>query len=106
GRYRGPADLPQQLPFFPLRGAILLPRARLPLNVFEPRYLEMVDDVMSGARLLGIVQPASGTKEESPQSNTVGLRGVGCIGRLTTYQEMDDGRIAIALTGITRCALL
>ena len=105
-RYRGPADLPQQLPFFPLRGAILLPRARLPLNVFEPRYLEMVDDVMSGARLLGIVQPASGTKEELPQSNTVGLRGVGCIGRLTTYQEMDDGRIAIALTGIARCALL
>ena len=81
-RYRGPADLPQRIPVFPLRGAILLPRAGLPLNVFEPRYLELIDDVMSGGRLLGIVQPAS-ADEESPAGKGVALRRVGCVGRIT-----------------------
>ena len=57
-RYRRPADLPPRIPVFPLRGAILLPRATLPLNIFEPRYLAMIDDVMSGGRVLGILQPA------------------------------------------------
>jgi ATP-dependent Lon protease len=95
-RYRGPADLPQRIPFFPLRGAILLPRARLPLNVFEPRYLAMLDDVMSTSRVLGIVQPVSADSDESPAGKTAGLRRVGCVGRVTAYQELDDGRIAIA----------
>jgi Lon protease-like protein len=104
-RYRGPADLPQQVPVFPLRRAILLPRAGLPLNVFEPRYLAMVEDAMSGARVLGIVQPASG-EDESPAGKSAELRQVGCVGRITAYQELDDGRIAIALTGIARCGLL
>ena len=56
-RYRRPADLPPRIPVFPLRGAILLPRATLPLNIFEPRYLEMIEAVMSGARVIGILQP-------------------------------------------------
>jgi Lon protease-like protein len=105
-RYRGPADLPQQIPFFPLRRAILLPRAGLPLNVFEPRYLAMLEDVMSGPRVLGIVQPATADGEESPVGKVAELRRIGCVGRVTAYQELDDGRLAIVLTGITRCMLL
>jgi Lon protease-like protein len=104
-RYRRPADLPPRIPLFPLRGAILLPRATLPLNVFEPRYLEMLDDVMSGGRLIGIVQPAQDTgldDEESPIEPSAGLRRVGCAGRVTSYQEVDDGRLFITLTGIAR----
>jgi len=105
-RYGGPADLPQHIPMFPLRRAILLPRAGLPLNVFEPRYLAMLEDVMSGPRVLGIVQPTSSDGEESPMGKTAELRRVGCVGRVTAYQELDDGRLAIVLTGIARCTLL
>jgi Lon protease-like protein len=104
-RYRGPADLPQRIPVFPLRRAILLPRAGVPLNVFEPRYLAMLDDVMSGSRVLAIVQPASGDSDESPAGKSAALRRVGCVGRVTAYQELDDGRLGIALTGIARCTL-
>lgn len=103
-RYRRPADLPPRIPVFPLRGAILLPRATLPLNVFEPRYLEMLDAVMSGDRLIGIIQPAvadAAEYEESPR-NSVDLRRVGCVGRVTSYQEVDEGRRMITLTGIMR----
>ena len=103
-RYSRPADLPQRMPVFPLRRAILLPRATLPLNVFEPRYLEMLDDVMSGSRVLAIVQPVGGD-EESPPGNTVELRRIGCVGRVTSYQETGDGRLIISLTGIARCQL-
>ena len=95
---------------FPLRGAILLPRATLPLNVFEPRYLEMLDDVMSGDRLIGIIQPAAGreltTTRRARSADSVGLRSVGCVGRVTTYQEVDDARLVITLTGITRYEIL
>ena len=105
-RYRRPADLPPRIPLFPLRGAILLPRATLPLNVFEPRYLEMLDDVMSGDRLIGIVQPDQDggpeDDEESPLDQEVGLRNVGCVGRVTSYQEVEDERLLITLTGIMR----
>jgi Lon protease-like protein len=96
------------MPVFPLRRAILLPRATLPLNVFEPRYLEMLDDVMAGARVLAIVQPAGVEAEddESPPGRSVALRSVGCVGRVTSYQETNDGRLVIALTGIVRCALI
>lgn len=85
-----------------------MPRATLPLNVFEPRYLEMLDDVMSGNRLIGIVQPmaSGGDDEESPVGNEVGLRNVGCVGRVTSYQEADDGRLMITLTGIMRYDIL
>ena len=105
-RYRGPADLPQRIPVFPLRGAILLPRATLPLNVFEPRYLQMVDDVMSTSRVLGMVQPAAATRTSRRPGSTVPLRRIGCAGRVTAYQELDDGRLLITLTGIARFALV
>lgn len=102
-RYRRPADLPSRIPVFPLRGALLLPRAALPLNVFEPRYLAMVDDALGGGRVIGIVQPLGKENEdESPEGNAIPLRRVGCAGRVTAYQERDDGRILITLTGITR----
>lgn len=103
-RYQSPADLPQRIPMFPLRGAILLPRATLPLNIFEPRYLQMVDDVMSTSRVLGLVQPDGG-EEESPAGRTVPLRRIGCAGRITAYQELDDGRLHVTLTGIVRFTL-
>ncbi len=103
-RYRRPADLPPRIPVFPLRGAILLPRATLPLNVFEPRYLEMLDDVMSGGRIIGILQPEGSDDDdaESPEGAASGLRRIGCAGRVTSYQELDDGRLVITLTGIMR----
>lgn len=111
-RYRRPADLPPRIPLFPLRGAILLPRATLPLNVFEPRYLEMIENVMSGDRLIGIVQPMQDANnddnddEESPLGRSVGLRNVGCVGRVTSYQEVEDERLIITLTGIARYEIL
>jgi Lon protease-like protein len=96
--------LAQPVPVFPLLRTILLPRSMLPLNVFEPRYLAMLADVMSGSRLILIAQPAAGDGE-SPAGKAVPLRRVGCVGRVTTYQELDDGRLSIVLTGIARCAL-
>lgn len=102
-RYRSAADLPQRLPMFPLRGAILLPRATLPLNVFEPRYLAMLDDVLAGGRVLGVIQPSGeATREESPAGQSADLKQVGCAGRVTAYQELDDGRLMITLTGLCR----
>ncbi len=102
-RYRVPSDLPARLPVFPLRGAILLPRATLPLNIFEPRYLKMIDDSLAGERLIGIVQPAGGDPDlESPPGQTVDLKRTGCAGRITGFQELDDGRLVITLTGICR----
>jgi Lon protease-like protein len=103
-RYRGPADVPHRIPVFPLCRAILLPRATLPLNIFEPRYLQMVEDVMSTSRVLGMVQPAGSGEEDqdSPVARTAPLRRIGCAGRITSYQELDDGRLLISLSGIAR----
>ena len=98
--YLGPGDLPDVLPIFPLSGALLLPRGQLPLNIFEPRYLMMVDDAFtSGLRLIGMIQPdpAHPGTEEKP-----GLYRVGCVGRLTQLAETGDGRYMIQLTGIAR----
>ena len=108
-RYRRPADLPPRIPVFPLRGAILLPRATLPLNVFEPRYLAMLDDVMSGGRVIGVLQPnrtGDDDEPESPLGKAAGLHRVGCAGRVTSYQELDDGRLVITLTGVARFACI
>jgi uncharacterized protein len=106
-RYRRPSDLPPRIPLFPLRGAILLPRATLPLNVFEPRYLAMVDDVMSGSRVIGIVQPSTTDDAgESPENKDAALRQVGCAGRVTAYQELDDGRLLITITGVARYSIV
>src|SRR5260221_9083588 len=100
-RYGRPADLPQRLPVFPLPGVLLLPRAELPLNVFEPRYLDMVNDALSGDRLIGMIQPLAGTeKDERPA-----LMPVGCAGRISAYAETPDNRMLITLTGISRFAV-
>ena len=97
-RYRTAHDLPARLPVFPLAGALLLPRTRLPLNIFEPRYLAMVDDVMAGGRIIGMIQPVGGAADEASPA----LQPVGCAGRITSYTETDDGRLLIVLTGIAR----
>jgi uncharacterized protein len=89
------ATLPAIIPIFPLSQAILLPRGRLPLNVFEPRYLEMTEDALSGHRHIGMIQP-SGSGLVPP------LHAVGCLGRLTAWEESSDGRFHITLTGVTR----
>jgi Lon protease-like protein len=103
-RYRTPADLPELIPVFPLRGAILLPRSELPLSIFEPRYLAMVEDAMSGSRIIGMIQPGGEgvLSTESPAGKDVGLKRVGCAGRITAYQELPDGRLRIVLSGVAR----
>ena len=101
-RYRSLSDLPQRIPVFPLRGAILLPRASLPLNVFEPRYLSMIDDALSGSRMIGVIQPATDGQSESPTGKSVNLKRIGCAGRISSYQELDDNRLIISLTGVAR----
>ncbi len=97
-RYRTPADLPQRIPVFPLAGALLLPRADLPLNIFEPRYLEMVDDALSSHRLVGMIQPQADAEKDGVPA----LMKIGCAGRITSYAETPDGRVLISLTGISR----
>jgi Lon protease-like protein len=102
-RYRNVADMPKALPLFPLRGAILLPRASLTLNVFEPRYLALVDHALAGDRLIGVVQPApEAGSVESPAGKTFPLRQVGCAGRISAFTENEDGRVVISLAGISR----
>lgn len=91
------SDLPEVLPLFPLPGVILLPRAQLPLQVFEPRYLAMTSDALGAGRLMGIIQP-------DPARSGGALYGVGCAGRVTAFSETDDGRMLIVLTGICRFA--
>ncbi len=106
-RYRRPADLPQQIPVFPLRGVILLPRAVLPLSIYESRYLAMLEDVVAGERIVGIVQPErSESEEESPPGKDVSLRPIGCAGRLTAFQELDDDRVLVTVTGVSRFGLV
>jgi len=103
--YRGPADLPEVIPVFPLAGALLLPRGQMPLNIFEPRYLSMVDDAFrDGHRLIGMIQP---DVAHSPKdSDKPALFSVGCIGRITQLAESGDGRYILELTGITRFKVL
>jgi len=98
GRYHALSQLPETLPVFPLSGVLLLPRGHLPLNVFEPRYLAMVDFAFSSTRLIGMVQPSE------PEEKTLkpALHPVGCAGRITSYRENEDGRYLITLTGICR----
>jgi hypothetical protein len=98
--YRKPSDLPVAIPVFPLGGALLFPRAVLPLNIFEPRYLAMVDAALVGHRLIGMIQPAG--LVTTADEDTPGLAVVGCAGRITGFQEAEDGRYLIALTGISR----
>ena len=105
-RYRSADDLPQTLSVFPLRGAILLPRASLMVNVFEPRYLALLDDALATDRLIGIVQPTDAAADgESPPGKDFPLRHVGCVGRITSFTEGDDGHYMITLVGVARFAL-
>lgn len=105
-RYRNAADMPKVLPLFPLRGAIILPRASLTLNVFEPRYLALVDRALAGDRLIGVVQPApEAGNAESPAGKSFPLRRVGCAGRISSFTENEDGRVAITLAGVGRFAV-
>ncbi len=99
--YRHASDLPQLIPVFPLDGALLLPRGQLPLNIFEPRYLNMIDDAMAGERIIGMIQTRSGGARDNPA-----LAAVGCAGRITSYAETSDGRYLLTLTGICRFRLV
>ncbi|MEQ1753578.1 MAG: LON peptidase substrate-binding domain-containing protein [Micropepsaceae bacterium] len=93
-------DLPQVIPVFPLTGALILPRGQLPLHIFEPRYLAMVDDALRYNRIIGMVQPMDS------KDNTPALYPIGCAGRLTSWSETGDGRYMIALSGLTRFRIL
>src|SRR6202051_3394950 len=98
--YRGPGDLPELIPVFPLPGALLLPRGQMPLNIAEPRYLAMVDDALrDGHRLIGMIQP---DVSHSPDEAKPVLFRVGCVGGLTQLAEGGGGRYILELTGIAR----
>jgi hypothetical protein len=98
--YRGPAELPEVVAVFPLAGALLLPRGQMPLNIFEPRYLAMIDDAFrDGHRLIGMIQPDV-THSHSEDRPT--LFKVGCVGRITQLAESGDGRYILELTGVSR----
>src|ERR1700752_4045403 len=98
--YRGPGDLPEVIPVFPLPGALLLPRGQMPLNIFEPRYLAMVDDSLrDGHRLTGMTQPDTARPGPEQKPN---LYRVGCVGRITQLAETGDGRYLLQLTGVAR----
>ncbi|GBD50585.1 LON peptidase substrate-binding domain-containing protein [Methylopila sp. Yamaguchi] len=96
-------ELPAVLPLFPLRAALLLPRGELPLNIFEPRYLAMIEDSIRSHRLIGLIQP---TPEASDDEERPALVRVGCAGRLTAFAETGDGRYLVTLTGVARFALV
>ena len=95
--YNALEDLPQVVPVFPLGGSLLLPDTNMPLNIFEPRYLAMVDDAMRGHRLIGIIQPRWDAGEDDGS-----VVAVGCLGRITGFQEAGDGRYLVNLAGICR----
>ena len=98
--YRKAADLPATVPVFPLSAALLLPGGRMPLNIFEPRYLQMIDEAMAGGRLIGMIQPAldGGLRADGEPA----LCQVGCLGRVTSLSETGDGRYLISLHGVCR----
>ncbi len=91
-------QLPEIVPIFPLTGVLLLPRGKLPLNVFEPRYLAMTEDALSGNRMIGIIQPS----DPLSRASVPPVYPIGCAGRITSFSETDDGRYLITLTGICR----
>ncbi|TYR31639.1 ATP-dependent protease [Mesorhizobium microcysteis] len=99
-RYRTAKDIPDTVPVFPLTGALLLPGGRMPLNIFEPRYLEMIDHALAHQRLIGMIQPRlDGALRSDGEPE---LCEVGCLGRLTSFAETGDGRYLISLQGVCR----
>jgi Lon protease-like protein len=101
--YHGPEDCPAVIPVFPLSGALLLPRGQMPLNIFEPRYLAMIDDALRTHRAIGMIQPEP---ESGRQSAMPPLLHVGCLGRITQFAETGDDRYLVTLTGIARFRLV
>lgn len=98
--YRGKTDLPSVLPVFPLPAALLLPGGRMPLTIFEPRYLQMLDEALAGTRLVGMIQPSlDGARRADDEPE---LCQVGCIGRVISFAESGDGRYLISLQGVCR----
>ena len=93
-------DLPNKIPVFPLSNFIIFPETTVPLNIFEPRYLQMINDAMKGSKIIGIIQPKK-------QNQTIpSLYNIGCAGKITNYNETDDGRYLIVLSGISRFKIL
>src|SRR3954471_21954322 len=98
--YPGPSDLPDVIPVFPLPGALLLPRGQMPLNIFEPRYVAMIDEALrAGHRLIGMIQPDTAHPGSPDKPN---LYKIGCVGRITQLAESGDGRYLLQLTGVAR----
>ncbi len=95
--------MPDTIPVFPLAGALLLPHGRLPLNIFEPRYLAMVEDALGSGRMIGMMQ---GDSSRPRTERGTAIYSVGCLGRLTSFSETDDGRFLITLTGLLRFRVL
>lgn len=93
--------IPSKVPLLTLEGALLLPRAVIPLNIFEPRYVELVEDHLSGNRMIGLIQPQANDDSDVPALETIGT-----LGKITHFEEIDDDRFMIALTGITRFSLV
>ena len=90
-------SLPETIPLFPLSNALLLPHSRLPLNIFEPRYVEMINDSMKTNKMIGLIQPKS-----NDDSSILGLHKIGCLGKIINFKDTSDGRYMIDLNGITR----
>ncbi len=101
--YKDYSDLPVSIPVFPLPRALLLPRTELPLQIFETRYVDMIDDALKGERIIGMIQPLRATDDDAP---TRDLMPIGCAGRITSLMEAGDNRYHIALTGICRFAVI
>lgn len=100
--FDGLDDLPKTIPVFPLDGVLLLPGGQLPLNLFEPRYLAMLNDVLGKDRLIGMIQPLPGQTNQDDTLTPRKLHSTGCVGRVTGFQETDNGRYLITLTGLCR----
>ncbi len=97
-------ELPTHIPLFPLSGVLLLPRGQLPLNIFEPRYIELVETCLGQGRVIGMIQPRDEPEDEqsADKMGRDGLQKIGCLGRITSFSETEEGRFLVALTGISR----
>jgi uncharacterized protein len=96
-------EIDTTIPVFPLSGAMLLPHGRMPLNIFEPRYLALVEDALGAGRMFGMIQPDS---LKPPVTNGPATFNIGCLGRITSFTETEDGRIVLSLLGVIRFAVL
>ena len=93
--------LPNKIPVFPISNFIIFPKTTVPLNIFEPRYIEMVDDSMKNSRMIGMVQPKKNSNNSTPE-----LYNIGCLGKITSFNESEDGRYLIIINGLTRFKII